>query len=166
MGFGRGKGQEGRGERGGAHQGLDLGGEDLGEGARRRGVEFGKNSNGGRDGNVRFGRDSAQTGTGWCGDGGRQGCWSLGAANRDGMVRGGRRNGRRRALLDLAPREPEDGDGREEKRETALRPDKLAQRGARGSSTADAWSGADEHSRRYGRRAPQRRVQWRHCFFV
>ena len=40
-GLGRGKGQEERGERGGAHQGLDLGGEDLGEGARRRGVEFG-----------------------------------------------------------------------------------------------------------------------------
>ena len=97
-------------------------------------------------------------GTGWSGDGGRQGCWALGAANRDGVLRGGRRNGRRRALLDLAPREPEDGDGREEKRETALRPDKLTQRGVRGSSTADAWSGADEHSCRYGRRAAQCRA--------
>ena len=42
MGFGRGKGQEGRGKRGGAHQGLDLGGEDLGEGARRRGWSSGR----------------------------------------------------------------------------------------------------------------------------
>ena len=113
-GFGRGEVRGGRIGCGRAHLGLDLGGEDLGEEARRRGVEFGKNSNGGRDGNIRFGRDSAQTGTGWSGDGGRQGCWALGAANRDGVVRGGRRNGRRRALLDLAPREPEDGDGRED----------------------------------------------------
>ena len=37
-----------------------------------------------------------------------------------------RRDRRRRALLGLAPREPEDGDEMEEKRETAPRPDKLA----------------------------------------
>ena len=35
MGFGRGKGQEGRGERGGAHQGLDLGGDGPEVRARR-----------------------------------------------------------------------------------------------------------------------------------
>ena len=95
-GFGRGEVRGGRVGCGRAHLGLDLGGEDLGEEARRRGVEFGKNSNGGRDGNVRFGRDSAQTGTGWSGDGGRQGCAALGVTNRGGVASSGRRGGRRR----------------------------------------------------------------------
>ena len=80
---------------------VDVMEEDLGEEARRRGVEFGKNSNGGRDGNVRFGRDSAQTGTGWSGDGGRQGCWALDAANRGGAASRGRRDERRRLELVL-----------------------------------------------------------------
>ena len=78
----------------------------------------------------------------------------LRSSGHDESRRGGEQWPVRRAtvtLLDLAPLELEDGDGREEKRETTLRPDKLAQRGVRGSSTADAWSGADEHSRRYGR---------------
>ena len=100
-GFGRGEVRGGRVGCGRAHLGLDLGGEDLGEEARRRGVEFGKNSNGGRDGNVRFGRDSAQTGTGWSGDGGRQGCWALDAANRGGAASHGRRDERRRLELVL-----------------------------------------------------------------
>ena len=45
-----------------------------------------------------------------------------------------------------------------EKTETAPRPDKDAQRDVRGSSMADAWRSADEHSCRYGRRAAQCRA--------
>ena len=44
------------------------------------------------------------------------------------------------------------------KMEMAPQPDKDAQRGVQGSSTADAWRSADEHSCRYGRRAAQCRA--------
>ena len=95
---------------------VDVMEEDLGEEARRRGVEFGKNSNGGRDGNVRFGLDSAQTGTGWSGDGGRQGCWALGVANRGGAASlatgtSTARSARFRSLLRGRRREELDGTG-------------------------------------------------------
>ena len=108
MGFGRGKGQEGRGERGGAHQGLDLGGDGPEVGVQRRGRASGVDDNGGWRRQPDSGRMGARPSSWRGGVGSGQGCTALGARNRSGVARGGRRRARRWLELVSARREREE----------------------------------------------------------
>ena len=90
-----------RGQRRSWRQGLDLGGEDLGEGARRRGVEFGATAMADGVLQLDFGRGTTRAGTGWNGVGSGRGCAARGATNRGGAASRGRRDERRRLELVL-----------------------------------------------------------------
>ena len=120
---------------------VDLGRMMAGERSSTAMAKLDGIDDGGRRLGLDFGRFWARSRSWRVGVGGRRGCAARGATNRGGAASSGRRDERRRGLLDLTPSEPrmgmegEDGMGQEGSRVSARIRAALRRRGSLGFTT-------------------------------